>query len=312
MHADRNVTAWLMLAAGDDREHGGNDGYEDDPKSHYVWDETVPNHSKPKPGDVIALWDKRILLGVSVIEHIERMRVDKPLHRCPYCDKSGIKPRKTKSPLYKCYKCKKLFDSAITSTTTVTSYRTRHEAGWVDLNGQLTGSQLRELCTHPKSQLSLRQLDYPRFRNAISAIETGLRLSPMEAALENALGGHRKSLVRTRVGQGAFRNQLLNRYGAECAFTGPTPVEALEAAHLYSYAAKSVHHVEGGLLMRRDIHRLFDVGHLAVDPTGLVIDVGSSLQHYDDYAGLHGRPLKVTVSEQQRRWIERHWSMHRK
>lgn len=43
--------AWLMLAAGDDREHRGNDGYDDAPSAHYSRDSTVPNHLLPRPGD---------------------------------------------------------------------------------------------------------------------------------------------------------------------------------------------------------------------------------------------------------------------
>ena len=39
------MTAWLALTVGEDRQHGGNDGYDDSPSSHYSWDETVPNHA---------------------------------------------------------------------------------------------------------------------------------------------------------------------------------------------------------------------------------------------------------------------------
>lgn len=37
--------AWLCLAVSGRRQHGGNDGYDDNPSSHYSWDSTVPNHA---------------------------------------------------------------------------------------------------------------------------------------------------------------------------------------------------------------------------------------------------------------------------
>ena len=44
-------SAWLLMAVGDDRQHGCNDGYEDDPNYSYTWDETVPNHANLRVGD---------------------------------------------------------------------------------------------------------------------------------------------------------------------------------------------------------------------------------------------------------------------
>lgn len=53
------MRAWLLFAAGDDRQHGGNDGYDDQPDSYYSWDSTVPNHAALQAGDVVVLWDGR-------------------------------------------------------------------------------------------------------------------------------------------------------------------------------------------------------------------------------------------------------------
>jgi len=305
-----DITAWLMLAAGNDREHGGNDGYDDNPKEHYSWDDTVPNHALPQPGHIIVLWNKEILLGASVIEQVDRGRQQKELHRCPKCGKAGIKPRATLLPRYKCYKCEHLFDEAVTRIEEVETYRTQHAAGWLDLTGQLTGSQLRALCFRPKSQLSMRQLDHDRFWAALAAEPLSPPTRSIAAAVEYA-NGHRQSLVRTRLGQDQFRGRLLTKYNDTCAFTGAAPKEALEAAHLYSYAATGKHHDDGGLLMRRDIHRLFDVGHLAVHPINRVIDVSEAIRRFNEYGRLHGEPLQAELSSGQIRWMQQHWDQHR-
>lgn len=107
------------------------------------------------------------------------------------------------------------------------------------------------------------------------------------------------------------RRHLLERFGENCALTGPTPPAALEAAHLYSYASVGKHHLHGGLLLRRDVHRLFDRGDLAIHPDRLSIDADPSLRTYKNYSPLHGRGLHVEVEPQHRAWIERHWIRHR-
>jgi hypothetical protein len=72
-----------------------------------------------------------------------------------------------------------------------------------------------------------------------------------------------------------------------------------------------VHHTHGGLLLRRDIHRLFDDGLLAVDPGRLRVDVSDLLEAYLRYAALHDRQLRVSLRHKQVEWLARHWIEHR-
>ncbi|MGC5387269.1 hypothetical protein ACPXCJ_22480 [Micromonospora chalcea] len=91
--ADGASKAWLMLAVGAERQHGGNDGYDDDPDVHYSWDDTVPNARTVAVGDRIVLWDKEAVLGASVIEEIGTGRAEKILYRCPHCNGANIERR---------------------------------------------------------------------------------------------------------------------------------------------------------------------------------------------------------------------------
>lgn len=113
------------------------------------------------------------------------------------------------------------------------------------------------------------------------------------------LGGHKHALVRVRVrvGQGAFRQKLLSEQGAVCAFSGPVSADVLEAAHPYSYANLGEHRDEGGLLLRRDLHRLFDLGRIAVDPESLQLDVDGGTRSHAPYDGLHGAPVIAHVGK---------------
>jgi predicted RNA-binding Zn-ribbon protein involved in translation (DUF1610 family) len=230
---------WLLLAAGDDRQHGGSAGYDDDPSRHYSWDSTVPNHGRLAEGDPIALWDKHALLGASVIERILEQPATKPVFRCANCGAARIKERRTLTPRYKCFQCGGTFDKAIVTLLDVVSYRSVHEAGWVDLHAVLSGPQLRAICVHPKSQHSMRPLRWTDFRQLVDAAPTAPSLAVLERATQLA-AGHLNRIVRVRRGQRAFRQTLLGHYGDVCAFTGPAPRDALEAAHLYSYAAAGV------------------------------------------------------------------------
>ncbi|MGW4383636.1 HNH endonuclease [Kitasatospora sp. NPDC004531] len=305
------ATAWLVLAVGDDRERSGNDGYDDDPARHYSWDDTVPNSGGPAVGDVIALWDKKSLLGVSVIEHIEVGLAEKDRYTCPLpnCGKGSFKPRKTKLPVYVC-KCGGEFDIPDSRREEVTTYRTKHDAAWVGMPGALPGAVLRALCDSPSSQHSIRRMQWDVFHAALAGVGVDAPLTILEQGIRTIVGGHRERVVRARVGQDAFRARLLEQHGAACAFTGPAPATVLEAAHLYSYAAEGEHHDNGGLLLRRDVHRLFDLGHLAVDPDRMLIDLAPGLMPYPAYAALHGAAPHVSLKHC-RGWLEQHWHTHR-
>ncbi|MGW2397054.1 HNH endonuclease [Kitasatospora sp. NPDC001664] len=304
-------TAWLVLALGDDRSHGGNDGYDDDPASHYSWDETVPNHGNLNKGDVIVLWDAKSLIGISVIESIDTKRAPKLRYTCPTCGKADFKGRKKKTPTYLCNQCGAEFDEANSRTEQVMTYRSNHAAGWQAMPGALTGNQLRALCDSPKSQLSMRRMEWAKLKAAIEAT-TGVEaaVTVTEATLE-LVGGHRTSTARVRIGQGAFRTALLERYKDNCAFTGPAPKAVLEAAHLYSYAATGKHNAGAGLLLRRDVHRLFDMGFIAVHPVTHTMDLAAELLAYETYAPLHQQKVLAELGKDHIRFLAEHWDIHR-
>jgi ribosomal protein L37AE/L43A len=304
--------SWLLLAAGESRQYAGNDGYLDQPDAFYSWDSTVQNHAAIQEGDFIALWDKHVLLGVSVIDSIETEHTEKTIMKCPSCRKATIKRRKNLLPRFRCYGCSSEFDSPLTSSVSVKQYRARYDAEWVDLTSTLRAPEIRPLCVAPKSQLSLRPIVWDSLTSALRSRVTE-RIHGQVPSSNTAIAreGHREIRTRARIGQSDFREGLLERFGDNCALTGPAPPAALEAAHLYSYADIGRHHSHGGLLLRRDVHRLFDRGDLAIHPDELSIDADPSVRSYRSYSPLHGRRIHVEVEPQHKIWIERHWARHR-
>lgn len=325
MTFERPPLAWLLLAAGDDRHYGGNAGYDDDADAYYSWDDTVKNYRNVRVGDRVALWDKRQLLGLSVVEAIETAPDTKLVHRCPNesCGRTNISERKTMEPRFKCQRCGSEFDHPDSTPRDVIRYVSRHDAAWTSLEGLLTADQLRNLCRSPKSIHSMRELDWAAFSSALVERGAGhalarvadrspdLSFAPSDGLAVEFPQGHTKALVRVRRGQQKFRTQLLATYGGRCAFTGKAPERVLDAGHLYSYAEIGHHHAHGGLLLRRDIHRLFDDGSLAIEPSTLRIDVGGDLGAYPQYARLHGMTPTVEIDGARVEWLHQHWSEHR-
>lgn len=99
--------------------------------------------------------------------------------------------------------------------------------------------------------------------------------------------------VKRRQGQPAFRRRLLAAYGGQCAITDCAVEALLEAAHILPYRGKETNIVQNGLLLRADIHTLFDLGLIAVSRDGRVL-VSKRLAA-TEYAALMGRGLRPTV-----------------
>ena len=73
-------------------------------------------------------------------------------------------------------------------------------------------------------------------------------------------------LVRPRLGQGSFRVLVTDTYRRRCAVTGEKALPVLEAAHIQLVAEGGQHQIANGLLLRSDIHTLFDRGYISVTP----------------------------------------------
>ena len=94
--------------------------------------------------------------------------------------------------------------------------------------------------------------------------------------------------IEQRRGQKKFRDALLKAYEQKCAITGCNVEEALEAAHIASYRESRLNHVTNGLLLRSDIHTLFDLGLISINPANHKIEIADKLadlrSHYSSLA----------------------------
>lgn len=73
-------------------------------------------------------------------------------------------------------------------------------------------------------------------------------------------------LVRPRLGQGSFRVVVTDVYERRCAITREKVLPVLEAAHIKPIKDGGQHETTNGILLRSDLHKLFDKGYLTVTP----------------------------------------------
>lgn len=136
----------------------------------------------------------------------------------------------------------------------------------------------------------------------MSAAEAAPRVHPSGVAEQQSIytpPGTRYGephLIYPRLGQGAFRLAVTDAYNRECAITGGRVLPALEAAHIQSYSSGGEHKVSNGLLLRRDIHSVFDAGYLTFgeDMRVVVSDrVRTDFNNGNEYRRLHGLELRL-------------------
>ena len=103
-------------------------------------------------------------------------------------------------------------------------------------------------------------------------------------------------LTRGRIGQGAFRVLVTDAYQRRCAVTGEKTLPVLEAAHIKPYALRGPHRINNGILLRSDIHKLFDLGYVTVTPD-LRLEVSGRLRSEWEngraYYAHHGQELQI-------------------
>lgn len=109
--------------------------------------------------------------------------------------------------------------------------------------------------------------------------------------------------IAVRRGRRKFREALLGAYGKRCAITGCDAEDALEAAHIEPYNGDATDHVRNGLLLRADIHTLFDLQLLRIDPDTLLIELAEPLRG-TAYEELRGKRLRPPEQVEQHPSIE--------
>lgn len=102
--------------------------------------------------------------------------------------------------------------------------------------------------------------------------------------------------VAPRLGQGGFRLAVAQAYGRQCAISDGKVLPALDAAHIVPFGRGGAHAVRNGILLRKDIHSVFDAGFATIDPDYRFVvseKVKTLFNNGEEYRRLHGRELRT-------------------
>ena len=116
---------------------------------------------------------------------------------------------------------------------------------------------------------------------------------------ESRYGG--PTVIMPRLGQGSFRVMVTDAYQRRCAITQEKILPALEAAHIKPFKEKGPHAVSNGLLLRSDIHRLFDSGYVTVTNDHRFEVSNRIKEEFDNgeqYRTFHGHGIYLPIKPQ--------------
>ncbi|QLE58087.1 HNH endonuclease [Nostoc sp. TCL26-01] len=316
----RTPRAWLLISSGDDRQHGGNNGYADEISTVYKYDNEVQNCRRIAKGDLVLLSDKKQLIGVARIELIRSYAGIKNLSRCPSCLETHFNPRKIKKPIFHCYNCGFDFDRPKEDAISCTKFDAYFGDTFVATKGAVGMDILRNAC-RKKGQMSMKIIDLQQIK------ETLIKNAPAVAKLLNdnndykyiesdeaseyipIMKDRRETVfrqIKERRGQRKFRDLLRQCYGDQCMITGIKLLDVLEAAHISPYRGDEDNHTDNGLLLRADLHTLFDLNLLGINPESLEVRFHPKAME-TNYQKLDGRKLRCSKYKPSQLALESRW-----
>ena len=111
------------------------------------------------------------------------------------------------------------------------------------------------------------------------------------------------TIVTPRLGQGSFRIIVTDTYRRRCAVTQEKTLPALEAVHIKPFGDSGPPRVQNGVLVRADIHKLFDTGYATISPDyrfEVSRRIREEFENGGDYYAMHGKQLHLPVQEKLR------------
>lgn len=96
--------------------------------------------------------------------------------------------------------------------------------------------------------------------------------------------------LRIRRGQGIMRDNLLRLYDGRCCISGTNIEDVLDACHIFLHSKTGDNRSTNGLLLRSDIHDLFDAGLIGINPYTLKVAINKALAD-TEYARFDGQAL---------------------
>lgn len=250
----------------------GNDGYQDNSSAFYRYDNFVANHKNVKNGDIVIITNRDEVLGISVVNKITEKNIDKKRNKCPYpsCNAKKIHRRNIIKPEWRCDNGHEFNNPKIVyvkATEFIATYEDNYKRMF-----NVSMPQLITKTPRYNVQMSIQEIDFYWAYNLLfseSTIIQNIQAEDADTEFPILSSEDQRKLIekciKQRRGQKKFRDQLIKSFSI-CAVTGCELVDILEAAHIDAYRNDTHNNISNGLLLRSDIHTLFDLNLCAIDP----------------------------------------------
>lgn len=316
-----NSTLWALKSVEEDKKATLTiDNYDEDINEEYNYDSSVQNYKNIKVGDYAIILNKKNIFGFAKIGEINSSNGVKTRFYCPICKNSTLIKRTTLIPKFKCNNGH-TFEVPFEKTVTVTKFNARFDF-FIKINEQAyTTSILRPYYSNNYNKnMSMQVLDH-KVIQIFSKTHTDLinqsiqntlqfqEIDDVESIYKSNGMDEREVILRSiklRRGQKEFRDKLIKRFKNTCIITRCKISEILEAAHINPYRGHNDNHLSNGILIRADIHTLFDLNLIGIEPNSLTIQISEKLKD-SEYKTLENKQLKIKQSKLSSEALIKRW-----
>lgn len=299
------MKGWIAIVALEDAP-----GASYRPTSGYRFGDHTPHHRHISVHDIFFIRSQSHLLAIAKVHRIETGASEKAVQRCPTCGTGQLGYRSTRSNSYRCLYGHEFSQPAATMRSG-TEYTAYFGLDFIEVSARIEAAELRPFELTNSRQLSLRPCDLGglmryvarRDRNAEAVLKAWLAARSLTLADDDADTAepgdvlderdHRHLGIRIRRGRKAFRDELIRRYGARCMISGCAVPALIEAAYIQPESVPKFNNPTNGLLLRGDLHTLFDLNLLGIDPARLTVSLHPDLRD-SDYKEFDGAPLLIS------------------
>jgi|ETN02SMinimDraft_2_1059926.scaffolds.fasta_scaffold28015_2 ribosomal protein L37AE/L43A len=167
-------SCWLLFEKSDEtRVSKGIDGYNDRTGKEYNYDNLVPNHKRLSSGDLAIIRKENLIIGYGVIGDIKQKEHVKVHRRCPHCNTTDIRERKTVMPRWKCGKCSNVFSDPHKTSADVHLYNAKIES-FINFENPPDVQTIKGCASRGdgiNSQLSMLNLDRMKLQAVFDGVE---------------------------------------------------------------------------------------------------------------------------------------------
>jgi putative restriction endonuclease len=301
--------AWLAMAFEDSTSP-----YSDQAGVHYDYDSNVQNHKQVKRGDLLFVRSRTRLQGIGRIGRIQVSMGEKIVARCPVCGQTVPMGGRTSREPGRCKKGHQFNQPKLTPMP-VTKFRAHFDGDWITIEHPVSAVELKRFHLRKSSQLAIMPVALDEIVSFVGGWEGQVSNARLLSWLRNfGILNHQDSddgpdltpdgadyrasarrIIRLRRGQRPFRLALLARYGNRCVISNCRVVDILEAAHIRPYRGSGDNHASNGMLLRSDLHTLFDLDLIGIDPEEGQVSVSGKLSG-TEYECFHGQRLLIEHS----------------